>query len=171
MNPEVPAATPAPLHDIAGPVEFFPYPVWMVVLAALAVVALVGLLVWFFVLRKRPGRVVSSRDRARRKLAGLRERVATTDVYDFSIEVSEVLRRFIEETRGRRATTRTTMEFLADIAEDRNFSDEERALLATFLEKADLIKFARVHATEEDSRALLESAAGFVEESAKGVRA
>ncbi len=148
--------------------EFFPYPIWMVVLAALAVLALVGWLVWFFFVRTRPGRVVSSRDRARRKLGGLRERVGTTEVYDFSIEVSEVLRGFIEETRGLRVTTQTTMEFLAAIAKDSNFSDEERGLLASFLEKADLIKFARVHAVEEDSRALLESAVEFVEESAKG---
>ncbi len=171
MNPDAPAATPAPLHDIAGPMAFFPYPVWMVVLAALGLLAVVGLLVWFLILRKRPSRVVSSRDRARRKLGELRERVATTEVYDFSIEVSEVLRRFIEETRGLRATTQTTMEFLAAIAGDQRFSDAERGLLAKFLEKADLIKFARVHATDEDSRVLLESAVGFVEESAKGVRA
>ncbi len=170
MNPET-AATPAPLHDIAGPVEFFPYPVWAVVLAALAVLAVLGLLVWFFFLRKRSSRVASSRDRARRKLSELRERVGTTEVYDFSIEVSEVLRRFIEETRGLRATTQTTMEFLAAIANDPQFSDAERGLLATFLEKADLIKFARIHATDEDSRGLLESAVGFVDESAKGVRA
>ncbi len=168
MNPEAPAATPAPLHDIAGPVEFFPYPMWMVVLLALGVLAIVVALVWFFFLRKRPGQVDSARMRARRALDGLRGRVATTEVYEFSIEVSEVLRRFIEGTRGVRMTRQTSMEFLRAIQGRNDFSEEERGILEQFLEKADLIKFARVHATDEDSRALLEIADGFVAETGRG---
>ena len=171
MNPDAPAATPAPLHDIAGPVEFFPYPVWMVVLAALAVLALIAGVVWFFAVRKRASREESARDRARRALDGLRDRVATTDVYDFSIEVSEVLRRFIENTRGVRMTRQTSIEFLRAIQARSDFSDAERNLLTEFLEKADLIKFARVHATDEDSRGLLGTADGFVAETAKGRKA
>lgn len=168
MNPDAAAATPAPLHDIAGPVAFFPYPVWMVVLAALGVLAVVLALVWFFFLQKRPDRIESARMRARRWLDGLRGRVATTEVYDFSIEVSEVLRRFIEETRGVRMTRQTSMEFLRAIQGRNDFTEDERGILEQFLEKADLIKFARVHATDEDSRALLEIADGFVAETGKG---
>ncbi len=140
----------------------------MVVLAALAVLAVLAALVWFFGFRNRPSREESARSRARRALSGLRDRVATTEVYDFSIEVSEVLRRFIENTRGVRMTKQTSMEFLREIQTRSDFSDEERNILAQFLEKADLIKFARVHATEEDSRALLGSADGFVVETARG---
>ena len=40
MMPRSPQPTPAPIHDIAGPVWLFPYPVWVVVAAALAFLAL-----------------------------------------------------------------------------------------------------------------------------------
>ena len=61
----LPASTPAPLHDIAGPVSYFPYPIWMVALAALAALALLGLLVWFFGFRRRGKGKPSPREVAR----------------------------------------------------------------------------------------------------------
>ena len=35
-----PASTPAPLHDIAGPIWFFPYPVWMAIAGGVLLVAI-----------------------------------------------------------------------------------------------------------------------------------
>lgn len=160
MNPQAVAAspTPVPIRDIAGPVEFFPYPIWMVVVAALAVLALVGLLVWFFGFRRRSLKPLSAAERALGELARLRATVATTDPYAFSISVSDVLRVYLRDVRGLSATTQTSREFLESARTLRAFNDDERAALAGFLEKADLIKFARLHATSDDSVALLDQA-------------
>ena len=62
-----------------------------------------------------------------------------------------------------RATQQTSPEFLAAAAASPRFSEADKTLLAAFLDKADLIKFARVHATASDSEQLLEQARRFVE--------
>ena len=57
----------------------------------------------------------------------------------------------------------TSPEFLAAAGASPRFSEAEKALLAAFLEKADLIKFARLAAGSSDSEQLLEQARRFVE--------
>ncbi|MFY8216668.1 MAG: hypothetical protein ACOVMP_08715, partial [Chthoniobacterales bacterium] len=71
MMPE-PSATPVPIHDILPPVAFFPYPIWMVVLAGFALLGIVGWAVWFFFLRKRPDRATTATERAMKRIAALR---------------------------------------------------------------------------------------------------
>jgi hypothetical protein len=155
--PAAPSATPAPLHDIAGPVSFFPYPIWMVVAAALVLLALIGLVVWL-VARRKPRKPLTPAEKAFAELARLRGEVAASEPYDFSIAVSDVLRVYLRDARGLSATTQTSREFLETVRTRHVFNDAEREALAAFLDKADLIKFARLHATTEDSSALLEQA-------------
>jgi hypothetical protein len=59
-------------------------------------------------------------------------------------------------------TRQTSVEFLAMLAKSSPFSPEEASLLQDFLERCDLIKFARYDATPDDSRRLLEEAVQFV---------
>jgi hypothetical protein len=157
VNPQVPpAATPAPLHDIVGPVAFFPYPLWMVAAAAALLLLLLLLGAWLIVrLRRRPARALTAAQRALAELARLRTGVETSDPYPFSIAVSDVLRTYLRDARGLRATTQTSREFLESVSRGQVFNDAEREALAAFLEKVDLIKFARIHATGGDSAALL----------------
>jgi hypothetical protein len=56
------------------------------------------------------------------------------------------------------ATQQTSPEFLASIADFPSFTEKEKQMLASFLEKCDLIKFARISATGEESASLLEQA-------------
>jgi hypothetical protein len=159
MNPQAaPVATPVPIHDISGPIAFFPYPIWMVVVAALAVLGLVALVAWFFILRRRPAKRLTPADKALAELARLRAEVETSDPYPFSIAVSDVLRIYLRDEYGLSATTQTSREFLETVRARNVFNDEEREALAAFLERADLIKFARMHATSADCAALLEQA-------------
>ncbi|MGH8046896.1 MAG: hypothetical protein ACREKL_06590, partial [Chthoniobacterales bacterium] len=60
------------------------------------------------------------------------------------------------------ATTQTSREFLETARTRQFFNDDEREALAGFLDKADLIKFARMHATHADCAALLEQAENLV---------
>ena len=159
MNPQAtPAPTPAPLHDIYGAVWLFPYPLWMVVAAALAALALLALVIWFVATRRRSKKQLTPAERAFAELARLRRDVAASDPYAFSIEVSDVLRVYLRDARGLSAPTQTSREFLETVRARNAFSDEEGEALAAFLEKADLVKFARLHATPADSTALLEQA-------------
>jgi hypothetical protein len=159
MNPQAPEPTPAPIHDIVGPIPFFPYPIWMVVAAAAVVLVLLGLLVWFLATRRRkPARGLTPDERALAELTKLRGEAPTGDPYPFSIAVTDVLRVYLRDAHGMSATTQTSREFLETARTRQFFNDEEREALAAFLEKADLIKFARVHATATDCTELVDRA-------------
>jgi hypothetical protein len=135
-------------------------------LAACVALVLVGLLVFGIVwyLRRRPaGPPPSPRMIAMRELDLLRPQVATLDPYAFSVKVSDILRTFIEAQYGLRAAHQTSPEFLASMAESREFSDKDRELLAQFLERCDLIKFAHIDASSTDSAILHERAVAFVQ--------
>ncbi len=162
-----PAASPAPtLAPIAPPVPVFPYPAWMVVAAGTAAALLLAGAVWAIVhyIKNRPlPPPPSPRQKARAALERLRERIAQTEPYPFSIEVSDVLRGFVAEEFRLGATRQTSPEFLAAAGASPRFSEDDKALLAAFLEKADLIKFARLAASSADSEQLMEQACRFVE--------
>ena len=165
-SPISPLSSEAEIRDIAPPVDVFPYPPWMVALVAIVAATLLGLVVWMIVRwwRNRPAAPPpSAAVIALRELEALRQRAGEIEPYSFSIEVSDVLRTFIGAAKFQLPATRqTSSEFLAAISESPIFSSEDRALLTRFLEKADMIKFARVDATSADNAELVESALAFV---------
>jgi len=154
-----------PVRPIAPPVPVLPYPMWMIVTAGVLALVLVGLLVWGVIrfLRSRPGPPPpTAKEEALAALERLRREIEAVEPYPFSVSVSDVLRRYVTREYQLRATAQTSPEFLADVSGGSRFSEADRELLAGFLEKADLIKFARVHATSADSERLLEEALRFV---------
>lgn len=155
MNPQ---ATPAPIHDIAGPVAFSPQSTALLVAAIAAGVAVLAFLVWFFFLRNRRRSAPSAFQVACAELEKLRSQIGSGEPYDFAVKVSDVLRTYLQAGRGLPAGSQTSMEFLETVRTRNVFNDDERTALASFLEKADLIKFARWHATSEDCSALLDAA-------------
>lgn len=161
-----PPATPPPIRDIAPPVDVFPWPPWMVALVALGAFILLTVLIWLIVraIRNRPKTPpLTPRQKAMRDLEALRPQVQQLDPYEFSVRVSDVLRGFVGEQFGLRAKEQTSPEFLASISSASEFTDDDRGLLERFLEKCDLIKFAHIDASSEDSAALLSSALAFVQ--------
>jgi hypothetical protein len=163
---QMPAATPPPIRDIAPPLDLFPYPMWVVALGATlaaALLATIGWLVFRWWRNRPPPAPPTPHSIALRELNRLRSKVRTMPSYEFSIAVSDVLRTFIGAQYGLHAREQTSPEFLTAAANSNTFTSDERAQLARFLEKADMIKFARVEATERDSEELLSNASGFVE--------
>ncbi|MCK9589696.1 MAG: DUF4381 family protein [Terrimicrobiaceae bacterium] len=160
MNPAAP--TPVPIHDIVGPVWFFPWPAWVVVCAAAGVLLLLAGLVWglrSLLARKRPP---TAKERALAALDALRSAVAGADPYAFGITVSDAIRNYIHGQHGLRATTQTSLEFLESIRTNPVFTDNEKAGLSVFLEKTDLLKYARAEAGESEMIGLLETAGRLV---------
>ena len=101
-------------------------------------------------------------ERALAALNGIATEVEKNLPYQFSIRVSDILRRYVMEQFDLPMTRQTSVEFLNAIASAANFSDDEKTLLADFLNRCDLIKFARYEATTADSRLLLDEARQFV---------
>jgi hypothetical protein len=159
-----PGDSPAGLSELAGPVPM-PLPPWVLPVAIVAGLLAAWLL---FVLIRRwlRSRPVppppTPRSIALRALERLKEEVNSREPFAFSIAVSDVLRSYIGAEFGLHATQQTSPEFLAAIAHAPKFSDGDRRLLAEFLERCDLIKFARIDAGTADSVRLLESAMAFV---------
>lgn len=163
MNPTAPAPTPAPIHDIVGPVWFWPYPLWMTVAAGLLLLAiLVALGVLVKKLLTAPKHLPTNREKALAALDAMRSGVASADPYAFGVAVSDALRRYIAAEHGFRATTQTSLEFLNSIRSKPVFTDHEKEGLGVVLEKADLLKFARAGASGAELLDLIEIAARIV---------
>ena len=161
MNP--PAPTPVPIHDIVGPVWFWPYPLWVTICAAFALlVILAGFIYLAKRLLKRKSRILTNRERAIAALSALRDQMAGSDPYTFGVEVSNDVRSYIQSEHGLFATRQTSIEFLQSIAEHALFTDNEKAGLGVLLERTDLLKFARAEAGEAEMLDLLETAVRFV---------
>lgn len=88
---------------------------------------------------------------------------------DFYVELTMVVRRYIQRKYGVKAPHLTTEEFLRDnrIVE---LSNARIAELKAFLESADMVKFAGVQATPEMADAATASARGYLKGDAEGVK-
>lgn len=150
-------------HDITPPVEYFLLQPWMIFCAVAGTLLLIGLTTWLIRRwRNRPVAVVTPRQRALDLLARVETEIDKLTPYQFSIRVSDILRRYVTEQYQLPVTRQTSVEFLNALAASSPFSTDEQSLLSDFLNRCDLIKFARYEATREDSRLLLDEAARFV---------
>ena len=151
------------LPDIAPPVNYSLVPPWVIFVASLIVLTIIGLAIWYgrrFFRKKQV--TLSPRERTLAALSEIENEVEKIAPYQFNIRVSNILRRYVVEQFDLPMTRQTSVEFLNAIASAPNFGDEEKTLLADFLNRCDLIKFARYDATTVDSRLLLDEARQFV---------
>jgi hypothetical protein len=116
---------------------------------------------WVWHRRKEPP--PTPREIARLALDGLHARAEKAESYEFSVAVSDVLRTYVSSQYSLHATRQTSPEFLASIAGSPQFTADDRALLAAFLERCDLLKFARIEGRSAENYELLRAAAAFVE--------
>ncbi|MGI8890413.1 MAG: DUF4381 domain-containing protein [Chthoniobacterales bacterium] len=150
-------------HDITGPMNYFILKPWMIFCAVAVFLLLVGLTIWLIKRwRNRPVAVKTPRQRALDLLARIETEIDKLTPYQFSISVSDILRRYVTEQYQLPVTRQTSVEFLNTLAATSPFSADEQSLLSDFLNRCDLIKFARYDATKEDSRMLLDEAGRFV---------
>jgi hypothetical protein len=76
--------------------------------------------------------------------------LAASDVKQFYVRLTDIVRRYIECTTGIRAPEQTTEEFLREISRTKSFEQDVRLRLQAFLESADLVKFAAHHPNPDD---------------------
>ncbi len=163
-----PDAAPDPLaglRDIAPPVDV-PWPAWVWWAIGVGSVIVLVLLVWLVVwLVRRAPRTSppTARQIALRALEELRAHIRDFDPYDFSVRVSDVLRTYVGAQFSLPVTSQTSPEFLASIADSPRFSPVDRELLAAFLDRCDMLKFARIEAHAEENSELLSAASAFAQ--------
>ena len=130
--------------------------------AILAVVLVVG------AMRRRALREarVSAYEEAVRRLQALEARGApdarTAD--SWYVELSSIVRRYLEGRYGVRAPELTTEEFLQEARRAAGLAADQRELLTAFLERCDRVKFAGYRPDPDESMATLKAARAFVED-------
>ncbi|MGO9112949.1 MAG: BatD family protein [Thermoguttaceae bacterium] len=158
------------LDQLRGPADPLPLPPsfsparWWIAVAAAAVV-LAAAVAWWLRCRKRTrsARVPTPAELANLELQRLRESdLAARDVKLFYVELTAVVRRYIERTKGIHAPEQTTQEFLQEISLRKDFPAEQSRRLRSFLEAADLVKFAAHQPHNEDVEESFRRANAFV---------
>ena len=150
-------------HEIAPPVDYSFIPTWAIFLASFVALSLIGLVIWWLKRKPKPSPPPKlPRDIALEELDRISGEIETMNPYQFSIRVSDILRRYVTNQYALPVTRQTSVEFLTALANSSPFSTNEKSLLEDFLNRCDLIKFARYEATSADSRLLLEEAMRFV---------
>lgn len=166
--------TSAEIRDIA-PIERIPYTFWEVfrwVLLALALAA-IGLGVWWFLSHRKQvqqalglAAPVDTRDPYQRAMDGLgelREKRLwqSGKVKEYYTELTDIVRRFIEEGTGIRATDMTSDETVEEV--ENGHWKAESDLLRKVFATADLVKFAKGEPLPHEHEASLSQTVDFVE--------
>ena len=162
------AAPAEDIHDIRGPKGIFP--LWWVaaLVAAVALLAAGGYAAWRWTRRRRAPRALKLFEIALQRLEDIRRLMQPSSVREFSIAISDIVRRYIEDQFKVTATHRTTEEFLHDLLDSSNASlAAHRNLLEQFLQQCDMAKFAGVGLSMQIMETLHQSARLFVIESSK----
>ena len=147
---------------------------WKLVLGAGCLVlgvVVVGFLIWFairYVARRVKEHRMSPIERAWVELDRLLKKglPGRGRYKDFYVELTMVVRRYVQRKYGIKAPHLTTEEFL------REFRDEGRGMrdeLRKFLESADMVKFAGVEATPEMADEATDSAKGYLKSDSTAV--
>ena len=137
--------------------------------AAFGLAALAAVAIWLWQ-RRRTLQAERQRETAFERAMQRLERLELQGVPDdaaagpWYVELSDIVRRYIEERLAVRAPELTTEEFLREAGRNEEFSQGHRDLLADFLERCDRVKFAAHRPGAEESRRALGAARRFLAE-------
>jgi hypothetical protein len=170
LTPPPPAATNTvaelDIREAKAPVAIpntWAWVVWGLVLAALMGGAWWGWRKWRRA-RAHPPAVppVPPHTRAREKLQAALRLLSQPDA--FCVAVSDALRTYLEERFDLHAPERTTEEFLLELQTNDRLDADQKARLAEFLSRCDLVKFAQYEPTEVELLELHAAALRLVDE-------
>ncbi len=134
-----------PMHSDLGPRRAFSRTRWAFLVGAFLVVAAAAPFAWrgFVAARERQRRQSAyevARSQLDALLAGGRPTETTMD--RFYVELSLIVRSYLEDRFALRSPELTTQEFLAEMGRSPDLARAHQRLLQSFLEQADLVKFA-----------------------------
>lgn len=105
-------------------------------------------------------------ERALRLLRRLKEKdyISNGNFELFYVELSNIVRHYIEDRFHLRAPELTTEEFIREAIQSKRLSSEHQKVTADFLEQSDLVKFARHTPQADDMRTAYDTAEHLVKE-------
>ncbi len=155
----------ADLKPPAGPVALPAAGGWAgLVTVGVLVVLTAAAVLW----KRRRRRAVSPPQLSPQELAWLeleqivQQKLAESDPKTFYVELTGVVRRYIERTTGVHAAEQTTAEFLHQIVAEGVFEPSDQQRLKDFLESADMVKFAAREPDASDIETSFERAQQFI---------
>jgi len=116
---------------------------------------------------------MSPRERALEELRELLNKglLEKHKIKDFYVELTMVVRRYIERQHKVRAPEQTTEEFLQQISQDKRFKPEVIRKLRDFLQAADMVKFAAYQPDDEMNNNSIRTAEEYIKTDAEEVEA
>jgi len=137
------------LRDIHPPLPLPEDPNYLLfALVILVFLIMAALFFWFFRLRKKAVMLPSAHETALEDLRRARSRMNGEEALLYAQEVSDVLRRYIENRFHIQTTRQTTKEFFGHLTDNLGvrqitFSEKHRNSLRECLNQCDMAKFAR----------------------------
>ncbi len=157
------------IRDIKGPVSL-KGKLNKLVLIIVLVTALLIALIFIYIKRKKIFKAIIKvklpHEIAYERLEALRKKdyIAKGFVKEFFVEISDIIRQYIEARFSLRAPDMTTEEFMAKAKSLDSLTAGHKELLQQFLNCCDMVKFAKYIPGEPESVATFNSAKGFIDE-------
>jgi hypothetical protein len=158
------------IRDIIGP-KNFSSKIGLYIALILGTLAITtGIVAFIFMRRKKKKEEVSFRPEAHEiayeALSALNKKgyLHSGLIKQYYIELSDIVRRYLENRFAIRAPEMTTEEFLHTVKNNKTLSYEHTNILKDFLSHCDLVKFAKYHPLEDELSKSFELAKRLVDE-------
>src|ERR1051325_2882959 len=166
MTTNTPAQAVEGLRDIKPPLETPNVWLWIALAVGVLVAVALATFVLWLVLRRTtriaPPPPMPAHLRARRKLEDALASIGEPKI--FCTLVSDTIRVYLEERFNFHAPDRTTEEFLHELRSTDLLLPDQKESLGEFLQRCDLVKFARYEPREPELRELHAAALRLVDE-------
>ncbi|MCK5595321.1 hypothetical protein KAI19_04005 [bacterium] len=163
--------SPLDIRDIEGPVSFpEKWTAYLIIIAAVAFVLLIVWLLKLFLKKKKKSKEVllrkSAHELAYEMLENLKRKdlVKQRKVKQYYVELSLIVRHYLENRFDIRAPEMTTEEFLLEIKEFKELFGKRRNFLKEFLSHCDMVKFAKYGPSESEIDLSFQSAKKLVDQ-------
>lgn len=166
----LPADANAPMHPPLG--ELAPLPTiesaskrWTLAITAGVILIIVAMIPWWLSKRRKARQRSAyevAADRLSKLMAWPRGRAEEIDL--FFVELSAIIRLYVEDRFDLRAPELTTEEFMASMSKSPDLNRAHQALLRDFLRQADLVKFANFMPDDNDINSSADTAKKFLDE-------
>jgi hypothetical protein len=150
------------IEDIRGPFVADSATLSIAIIAILLALAVLAYLFWPNA-RPKVTPVPLPREVARLRLTEVRAASENASMYDMAIGLSTIVRSFVEQQYGLKTVSRTTQEFLIELASTNCLNPVQKSSLQRFLFTADQIKFAHSNPPQERFN-LVEQATNLIEQ-------
>jgi len=157
------------IREIAGPIAFHIKIPWYVQVILVLIVLAAGIAFFLFKRKKTQSIFVPPRpahEIAYEALEVLKQKeyLKRREFKLYYIELSDIVRRYLENRFNLRAPEMTTEEFLNSVKDNKMLSYEHKSLLRDFLSHCDLVKFAKYEPPEKEAGLSFESAKRLIDQ-------